>query len=168
MNDQQAFLEAAARIGLLVLDVDGVLTDGRLYYDAEGREFKSFNVRDGLGIKQVMRAGITVAVISGRKSAATAARMAELGVPHVFLGRDDKDEVLAWLLAQLRLSPADVACIGDDVTDLGVMDLAGLRIAVADAHPTVMAAANWRTTAAGGNGAVREVCDLLVAARGGA
>ncbi|MBL8202221.1 MAG: HAD hydrolase family protein [Chromatiales bacterium] len=156
---------AAARIRLLVLDVDGVLTDGRLLYDAGGRESKSFHVRDGYGLQQVMAAGVTVAVISGRHSAAAAARLAELRVPHVFLGRNDKREVFDQLLAELGVPPGQVACVGDDVTDLGIMSLAGLGITVADAHPDVLRAADWVTAAGGGRGAVREVCDLLVASR---
>lgn len=156
---------AAARIRLLVLDVDGVLTDGRLLYDAEGREAKSFHVRDGYGVQQVMAAGVTVAVISGRRSPAAAARLAELRVPHVFLGRNDKREVFDQLLADLGVPASHAACVGDDVTDLGIMGVAGLGITVADAHPDVLRAADWVTAAAGGRGAVREICDLLVASR---
>ena len=156
---------AAAGIRLLVLDVDGVLTDGRLYYDADGRETKSFHVRDGYGIQQALGAGIVIAVISGRQSAAALARLAELRVAHVFLGRNDKLRVLEQLLAELRIPPASVACMGDDVTDLEIMGLAGLGITVADAHPEVLKAADWVTAAHGGQGAVREVCDLLLAAR---
>jgi 3-deoxy-D-manno-octulosonate 8-phosphate phosphatase (KDO 8-P phosphatase) len=155
----------AARIRLLVLDVDGVLTDGQLHYDAEGRESKCFHVRDGLGVQQLMAAGVTVAVISGRRSGAAAARLAELGVPHVHLGRNDKQVVLDELLRQLNLAAGLVACVGDDVTDLPIMQSSGLGIAVADAHPQVRAAADWCTSAGGGRGAVREVCDLLLDAR---
>jgi 3-deoxy-D-manno-octulosonate 8-phosphate phosphatase (KDO 8-P phosphatase) len=155
----------AARIRLLVLDVDGVLTDGRLLYDTEGRESKSFHVRDGYGMQQVMAAGVTVAVISGRRSPAAAARLAELKVPHVFLGRNDKREVFDQLLAELGVPASDVACVGDDVTDLDIMARAGLGITVADAHPDVLRVADWVTAAGGGRGAVREICDLLVASR---
>lgn len=156
---------AAARIRLLVLDVDGVLTDGSLRYDAEGRESKSFHVRDGYGMQQAMAAGVTLAVISGRHSPAAAARLAELRVPHVFLGRNDKRAVFDQLLAELGIPASDVACVGDDVTDLGIMALSGLGITVADAHADVLRAADWVTAAGGGRGAVREVCDLLVASR---
>ncbi len=156
---------AAARIRVLVLDVDGVLTDGRLYYDADGRETKAFHVRDGYGIQRVLAAGITVAVISGRRSGAAAARLAELRVPHVFLGRNDKAAALAELLAVLQAPAETVACVGDDTPDLGMMGGAGLRIAVADAHPDVAREAHWVTALPGGQGAVREVCDLLLAAR---
>lgn len=156
---------AAARIRLLVLDVDGVLTDGRLLYDAGGHESKSFHVRDGYGMQQAMAAGVTLAVISGRRSPAAAARLAELRVAHVFLGRNDKRKVFDQLLAELGVPASDVACVGDDVTDLDIMAVAGLGITVADAHPDVLRAADWVTTAGGGRGAVREICDLLVASR---
>lgn len=163
--DPREIRSVAAQIRLLVLDVDGVLTDGRLYYDANGHETKSFHVRDGYGIQRVLAAGLLVAVISGRSSGAAAARLAELRVPHVFLGRNDKLRVLAELLAELGVPMASVACIGDDVTDLPIMRAAGLGITVADAHPDVLVAADWITGAVGGQGAVREVCDLLLAAR---
>jgi 3-deoxy-D-manno-octulosonate 8-phosphate phosphatase (KDO 8-P phosphatase) len=156
---------AAARTRLLVLDVDGVLTDGRLHYDADGRESKSFHVRDGYGIQQVLAAGVAVAVISGRRSPAAAARLAELRVPHVFLGRNDKRRVLDELLAELQIPLAAVACVGDDVIDLEIMAPAGLGITVPDAHPDVLRAADWVTASGGGRGAVREVCDLLLASR---
>jgi len=162
---QQELLAIAARIRLLVLDVDGVLTDGRLWYDAEGREIKSFHVRDGYGIQQLQAAGIPVAVISGRSSRAAAARLAELRVPHVFLGRNDKKAVLDKLLAELDIAPELVACVGDDTTDLEIMQMSGLGITVADAHPAVLAKAMWTTRQSGGRGAVREVCELLLAAR---
>lgn len=158
-------LAAAARVRLLVLDVDGVMTDGRLHYDAAGAEAKCFHVRDGLGIQLALAAGIQVAVISGRESGAAAARLRELRVPHVYLGHNDKASALAPLLDRLGLAAEAVACVGDDITDLPVMAVAGLGIAVADAHPRVLAAAAWRTTLPGGHGAVREVCDLLLEAR---
>ena len=163
--DPREIRSVAGRIRLLVLDVDGVLTDGRLCYDADGNETKSFHVRDGYGIQRVLAAGLLVAVISGRNSGAAAARLAELRVPHVFLGRNDKHEVLNQLVTELGVPLASVACVGDDVTDLPIMRAAGLGITVADAHPDVLDAADWVTIAPGGHGAVREVCDLLLAAR---
>ena len=163
--DPREIRSIAARIRLLVLDVDGVLTDGRLYYDADGHETKCFHVRDGYGIQRLLAAGLLVAVISGRSSGAAAARLAELQVPHVFLGRNDKHRVLDGLLAELGVPLACVACVGDDVTDLPIMRAAGLGITVADAHPDVLDAADWITVAGGGQGAVREVCDVLLAAR---
>ncbi|MBW7930139.1 MAG: HAD hydrolase family protein [Gammaproteobacteria bacterium] len=160
-------MERAAGIRLLILDVDGVMTDGRLLYDADGRELKSFHVRDGYGIKRLMAAGITVAVISWRRSGAAAGRMAELGIRHVMLGRADKGQALAELLAITGIDAGAAACMGDDEPDLPVMQRVALPIAVADCHAAVAGAAAWRTTLPGGAGAVREVCDLLLAARGG-
>lgn len=155
----------AAGIRLLILDVDGVMTDGRLHYDAEGREFKTFHVRDGYGIKRIMSAGIAVAVISGRRSGSAAGRMADLGIRHVMLGRGDKAAALEELLATLGIPAESTACIGDDEPDLPVMQRVALPIAVADCHPSVARAAVWRTSLPGGSGAVREVCDLLLASR---
>jgi 3-deoxy-D-manno-octulosonate 8-phosphate phosphatase (KDO 8-P phosphatase) len=161
----QELLAIAARIRLLVLDVDGVLTDGRLWYDSEGREIKSFHVRDGYGIQQLQAAGIRVAVISGRSSGAAAARLAELRVPHVYLGRNDKKAVLDGLLIELGIKADQVACVGDDTTDLEIMQMCGLGITVADAHPEVLSRSTHVTRQGGGRGAVREVCELLLAAR---
>jgi 3-deoxy-D-manno-octulosonate 8-phosphate phosphatase (KDO 8-P phosphatase) len=157
----------AARIRLLVLDVDGVLTDGRLHYDADGREFKSFHVRDGYGMQELMKAGIPIAVISGRGSGSAAGRLADLKVPHVFLARPDKQRVLDGLLTELHLDIGQVACVGDDVPDLPLIERAALGVAVADAHAMVVRAADWITAASGGKGAVREVCDLLLEAHRG-
>lgn len=165
MGKDAELLRRAQAIKLLILDVDGVMTDGRLHYDASGREFKSFHVRDGFGIKRLMEAGVTVAVISGRQSQSAAARMAELGIRHVLLGREDKTAALEQLLAQLGIGADNAACIGDDVPDLPIMSRVALPIAVADCHDAIAAAAAWRTTLPGGAGAVREVCDLLLAAR---
>ncbi len=156
----------AATTRLLVLDVDGVLTDGRLLYSDAGSETKAFHVRDGHGMKLLMAAGIELAVISGRRSAAVDRRLAELGVRHAFTGREDKLEALSELLQQLKLGdPKTIACVGDDLPDLEIMEPAGLGIAVADAHPEVLRRADYRCRLGGGQGAVREVCDLLLAAR---
>ena len=160
-------MRRAARVRLLILDVDGVMTDGRLHYDAEGREFKTFHVRDGFGLKRVMEAGIEVAIISGRRSRSAAGRMADLGIRHVMLGREDKAAALDELLAHLGIEADAAACVGDDVPDLPVMRRVALPIAVADCHESVEGAAAWRTSLPGGAGAVREVCDLLLASRAG-
>jgi 3-deoxy-D-manno-octulosonate 8-phosphate phosphatase (KDO 8-P phosphatase) len=154
-----------ATIRLLVLDVDGVMTDGRLAYGAGGEIGKTFHVRDGYGIKAARAAGIEVAVISGRDSAAVQARCRELGIRHVYLGVDHKGEALAALLALLKLKSTQCACVGDDAPDLPLLRQAGLAVAVADAHPVALAAAHRRTRQAGGSGAVREVCDWLLAAQ---
>jgi 3-deoxy-D-manno-octulosonate 8-phosphate phosphatase (KDO 8-P phosphatase) len=157
-----------AAIRLLVLDVDGVMTDGRLAYGADGELGKSFHVRDGYGIKAARAAGIKVAVISGRQSAAVRCRCQELGIDHVYLGVEDKGTTLRWLLATLALAPEQCACVGDDAPDVPLLRLAGLAVAVADAHPVALAAAHRRTRCAGGAGAVREVCDWLLEAHRGA
>lgn len=152
-------------IRLLVLDVDGVLTDGRLHYGPYGERDKVFHVRDGHGIKAVRAAGIDVAVISGRRSPAVQRRCRELGIEHLLQGVEDKDAAFVSLVERLGVTAIQCACIGDDVPDLPIMQRAGLAVAVADAHATALAAAHRHTRAAGGCGAVREVCDWLVAAR---
>jgi 3-deoxy-D-manno-octulosonate 8-phosphate phosphatase (KDO 8-P phosphatase) len=155
----------AERVRLLVLDVDGVMTDGRLFFDAQGEALKVFHVQDGLGLKQVMRAGIEVAVISGRSSQAVSARCRELGIRLVEQACTDKVAALDRLLAQLRLSREQALCVVDDSSDLPLMRAVGLAVAVADAHRSVLEAADRVTTLNGGCGAVREVCDWLLAAR---
>jgi 3-deoxy-D-manno-octulosonate 8-phosphate phosphatase (KDO 8-P phosphatase) len=149
-------------IRLLVLDVDGVLTDGRLYYGPRGEALKVFHVHDGHGIVEVQRAGITVAVISGRRSPMVSARCRELGVRHVFQGVSDKLIVLEGLLKRLKLTAAECACVGDDLPDLPLMERVGLSFAVADAVATVRRRADRTTRAPGGRGAVREVCEQLL------
>jgi 3-deoxy-D-manno-octulosonate 8-phosphate phosphatase (KDO 8-P phosphatase) len=124
-------LERARRIRLLALDVDGVLTDGRLYLSPAGEELKVFHVRDGSGLVAVQRAGITVAIVSGRDSAAVSRRAAELGIRHVHQGVADKGAELDRLLADLAIEPAETACVGDDTPDLPMLRRAGLAIAVA-------------------------------------
>ncbi len=155
----------AARVRLLVLDVDGVLTDGRLYFSASGDETKTFHTRDGAGIKQLRRSGVEVAVISGRASDAVTRRMAELGVVHVFQGIGDKVPVLNGLLERLDLAVGQVAYMGDDTPDVAVLQRVGLAVCPADAHASAVAASHWQTGRPGGRGAVRELCDLIVAAR---
>jgi 3-deoxy-D-manno-octulosonate 8-phosphate phosphatase (KDO 8-P phosphatase) len=157
--------DAAARVRLLVLDVDGVLTDGRLYYGARGEALKVFHVRDGLGLKLLAAADITVAVISGRRSAMTAKRCRELGVKHLLQGIDDKLAAFNTLRGRLGVTPSLCACVGDDVPDVPLMREVGLSFAVADAHPQARNAAHLVTRLPGGQGAVREVCDYLLEAR---
>lgn len=154
-----------ARIELLILDVDGVLTDGRLYFAARGEALKVFHVRDGHGIKLLMSAGVAVAAISGRRSAAVAVRMRELGVRRLVQACSDKVAALRRLTAQLAIDPLHCACICDDTPDLGLMSAVGVAGAVADAHPLVKSAAHWVAKANGGQGAVREFCDALLRAR---
>jgi 3-deoxy-D-manno-octulosonate 8-phosphate phosphatase (KDO 8-P phosphatase) len=152
----------ARAIHLLVLDVDGVLTDGRLYFGPRGEVLKVFHARDGYGIVQLRRAGLEVAVISGRRSRMVAARCRELGVRHVHQGVQDKLAALKRLLTRLELTPAQYACVGDDLPDLPLMRAAALSFAVADAHPIVRRNADVVTRLPGGRGAVREVCDRLL------
>lgn len=162
VNETDLRMRAAA-IRLLVLDVDGVLTDGRLYFSAEGEALKAFHVRDGAGIVQLRKLGLTVAVISGRTSRAVDYRMRELGVSHVKQGIGDKQQALQALLNELNLDRQALACIGDDTPDIPMLKMAHLAVAVQDAHPQVRAAAHYVTQQAGGQGAVREVCDLIAA-----
>lgn len=158
-------IERANDIRLLVLDVDGVLTDGRLYFSARGEQMKCFHVRDGAGIKQLLNAGLQVAVISGRRSKAVDKRMSELGVTWVRQGVEDKLTALRELMDILNLTPQAVASVGDDSPDLPLLEVARLAIAVADAHPSVKSQAHFITQAPGGQGAVREVCDLILDGR---
>ena len=156
---------ALARVRLMILDVDGVLTDGRLFYGPKGELLKAFHVRDGHGIKQVAAAGITVAIISGRKSAAVLRRAKELGIRHVTQGAADKLAALRKLAKARGVSLDECLCVGDDTPDAPILAAAGVGIAVADAHQDALAAADLVTTRAGGQGAVREVCDWLIEAR---
>jgi 3-deoxy-D-manno-octulosonate 8-phosphate phosphatase (KDO 8-P phosphatase) len=162
-----AVLERARSVRLLALDVDGVLTDGRIYLSASGEELKVFHVRDGSGLVAVQRAGIVVAIVSGRDSAAVTRRAAELGVRHVRQGVSDKGAELDGLMAELGVGREATACVGDDTPDLPMLQRAGLAVAVADAHPAVLGMAHWVTPSPGGRGAVRDVCDLLLSARAG-
>ncbi len=154
-----------AKIELLVLDVDGVLTDGRLYFSGKGEALKAFNVRDGHGIKLLMGSGVEVAALSGRRSSAVTARMSELGVRRLVQGCTDKVAALRRLTRHLDIDPLSCACIVDDTPDLPLMSAVGFAAAVADAHPLVVSAAHWIAKAAGGHGAVRELCDALLRAR---
>ena len=156
----------AQGIRLLILDIDGVLTDGRLYFDAKGETLKVFHVRDGHGIKMAQRGGIEVALVSGRRSDAAFHRARELGISRFYEGVRDKVAILEELLAALNLTPVEVAAVGDELVDLPLLHQVGLGVAVVDAVPEVRAAAHWVTSLPGGTGAVREVCDLLLKAQG--
>jgi 3-deoxy-D-manno-octulosonate 8-phosphate phosphatase (KDO 8-P phosphatase) len=156
-----------SNVQLLILDVDGVLTDGRLYFGAKGEALKVFHVRDGHGIKLLMAAGVQVAAFSGRRSGATAARLRELRVPTVVQGCADKLAAFTKLTKRLKVDPLNCACIVDDTPDLPLMSVVGLAAAVADAHPVVLSAAHWIARSPGGLGAVRELCDALLRARAG-
>lgn len=156
----------ARDVRCIVFDIDGVMTDCKLYLAADGSELKAVNVRDGLGIKLLLRAGIEIAVISGRPSDAMAKRLAFLGIPHVWLDTEDKLPAFEALQRKLRISDAQCAVMGDDVPDLPLMQRAGLALTVADAHPRALAAAHWTSRHRGGDGAIREAADMILAAQG--
>ena len=159
-------LAKAKKLKLLILDVDGVLTDGRLYFDNEGIEYKCFHARDGHGLKLLQKTGVKVAVISGRKSNSVELRMKSLGIDYVYQGHEDKLGAFAELLESVGITAEQAAYVGDDLLDLPIMKRVGLAIAVNDANFAVKERADWCTILAGGQGAVREVCDLLMQAQG--
>ncbi len=159
-------LEKAARIRLLIFDVDGVLTDGSLFLGDDGQEYKAFHSRDGHGIKMLLSHGMEVAIITGRTSEVVKHRMANLGVKRLYQGQHDKTVAFLELLAEMNLSADQVAYVGDDVVDLPVMRQVGLAIAVQDAHPLVKKHAHWQTPSGGGRGAGRDVCEMLLEAMG--
>ena len=158
--------ELANKIQLVIFDVDGVLTDGGLYFTEDGAELKRFNSLDGHGIKMLKDNGVEVAVITARDSKAVAYRMKNLGIAHLYQGQADKVVAFNDLLQKLNLSADSVAYVGDDVIDLPVMTKVGFAIAVANAHDTVKQYANLITEKSGGHGAVREVCDFILKAQG--
>lgn len=162
----KAIFDKASEIKLLICDVDGVFSDGRIYMGNDGEELKTFHTRDGFGIKALQNAGIEVAVITGRQSNIVVNRMTALGVSHIYQGQENKVLAFDSILQALELQPEQCAYIGDDVIDLPVMQKVGLSVAVADAHPIVRSKADWKTSIAGGHGAVRECCDLLLQAQG--
>ena len=156
----------AKSVRLLVLDVDGVLTDGRLYYADDGVELKAFNIQDGLGLRMLSASGVAVAIISGRRSKALELRAQNLGVTHVFQGVSDKLSVFESLLIRLSLTAAQAASIGDDLPDLPVLRRCSLAVCVPEAPPLVREHVHFVTQRAGGRGAVRELCELIMGAQG--
>lgn len=156
----------AAAIRLLILDVDGVMSDGLIYMGNNGEELKAFNVRDGYGIRCVLTSGIEVAIITGRKAKLLEDRCQTLGISHLFQGQSDKLIAYRQLLSELNLTDSQVAYIGDDLIDWPVMEKVGLSVAVADAHPLLLPKADYVTRINGGRGAVREVCDLILMSQG--
>lgn len=163
MND---LLQRARAVKLAIFDVDGVLTDGRLYFLEDGGEFKTFNTLDGHGIKMLIASGVRTAIISGRKTPVVERRANNLGIQHLFQGREDKLVVLDGLLAELDLGYEQVAYLGDDLPDLPVIRRVGLGMAVASADPFVRQHAHGTTQARGGDGAAREFCELIMRAQG--
>ncbi len=156
----------AAQLRCLFLDIDGVLTDGRLYIGAHGEEIKTNYVRDGYGIKLMLKAGLHIAVISGRPSEAMRSRLAWLGVEHIALDAEDKLPAYLRIRDALGLDDAQCGHMGDDVPDLPLMQRVALALTVADAHPRALAAAHWVSRHSGGQGAVREAIDLILDAQG--
>ncbi len=159
-------LERASRVRMLALDVDGVLTDGSLYFDSQGNEMKSFCTRDGLGMRALQLHGTELALITGRNSTIVANRAANLGIKHVYQGRNDKLDAFNELLSATGIDEQQVCYAGDDWIDIPVLDRVGLAVTVADADTVVKKRVHWITSQPGGKGAVREICDLILAARG--
>lgn len=166
MQYEELLIEKAKQVQMLILDVDGVLTDGRLFFDNDGNEYKSFHSRDGLGLRLLWQTGVELAVISGRHSKSVAARMKMLGIEHVYQGYKDKHLAFLEVMKKTGIAAANIAYVGDDLIDLPIMLKTGLAITVNDANFAVKARAHWCTTLPGGHGAVREVCDLLMLAQG--
>ena len=162
----QDILEKAAQIKLVIFDVDGVLTDGGLFFGDDGQEYKAFYSRDGLGIKMLQRTGVEVGVITARESQVVIHRMQNLGIEHLSQGRLDKISAYQDMIEKLGVTHSQTAYVGDDVVDLPVMQQAGLAVAVADAHPFVKQHAHWTTQHGGGRGAARDVCELILQAQG--
>lgn len=162
----QDILEKASHIKLVIFDVDGVLTDGSLYVDANGRELKVFHSRDGHGMKMLQNSGVDIAVITARTSEAVVHRMTSLNIKHVYQGQQDKLAAFHVVLDKIGLERHQTAYVGDDVIDLPVMLRVGLAIAVQDAHMLVKKHAHWQTPNPGGRGAARDVCELIMEAQG--
>ena len=158
--------ERASRIKLLLLDVDGVLTDGRLYFGNQGEEFKSFSTLDGQGIKALQKSGVKVGIITGRTSNLVARRASDLGIEILVQGREDKWEALQEILREHPFALDEIAFMGDDWPDLTVMTRVGLAFTVANAHFSVAARSHWQSRERGGEGAVRSACDLIMQAQG--
>ncbi len=163
--------EKARRIRLLVLDVDGVLTDGKLYFGNNGEEFKTFCTLDGHGVKLLQKSGVRVGIITGRRSDLVARRAGDLGISLLIQGREDKWTALQEALADREIfeqpvRPEDIAFMGDDWPDLSVMSRVGLALTVPGAHPEVRDRAHWESSYPAGGGAVRQACDLIMQAQG--
>lgn len=150
------------QVKLLAMDVDGVLTDGSIIYDEHGEEIKIFNVKDGLGIRLLIKAGLMACIVTGRVSGALLQRCRNLGIHRVYDGITDKAAILPVILKEMQVSAGEIAFIGDDLPDLPLMRQVGLSIGVSDAHDLIRQSADWITSAKGGTGAVREVCEMII------
>ena len=162
----QDILAKAANIKLVIFDVDGVLTDGSLFIGDDGQEYKAFNSRDGHGMRMLQDGGVEIAIITGRVSNVVEHRMKDLGIKRVYQGKREKLPAYEELLKDVQLSHDQVAYVGDDVVDLPVMCKVGLAIGVQDAHPLVKRHAHWITELTGGKGAGRDVCEMILEAKG--
>ncbi|WP_428775513.1 3-deoxy-manno-octulosonate-8-phosphatase KdsC [Vibrio sp.] len=156
----------AKQVKLLICDVDGVFSDGLIYMGNQGEELKTFHTRDGYGVKSLMNAGIEIAIITGRQSQIVENRMKALGISLIYQGQDDKVRAYQDICHKLNISPEQTGYIGDDLIDWPVMEQVALQVCVADGHPLLRQRANYVTQIRGGHGAVREVCDLILQARG--
>ena len=166
MNVPPDITDRAKLIRLALFDVDGVLTDGKVILDSTGKELKIFNIKDGHGIRLLQHYGIEVGVITGRSSKALEHRMNDLEVKHVIQGCNEKFNAYQNLLRKLKIKENETSFVGDDIVDLQIMSRCGLAIAVSDAHEFVKKHAHWETSASGGQGAVREVCELILESQG--
>ena len=162
----QDILERARQTELVIFDIDGVMTDGSLYFTDEGHELKAFNSLDGHGLRMLQQGGLRAAIITGRKSNLVKHRMTDLGIDLIWQGYRDKRPAFQELLESTGLSKDQVAYVGDDVVDLPVMTKTGFAIAVQNAHPFVKQHSHWITDRSGGRGAVRDVCELMLESRG--
>jgi 3-deoxy-D-manno-octulosonate 8-phosphate phosphatase (KDO 8-P phosphatase) len=158
--------EKLKQIRLIIFDVDGVLTDGSLIMGDDGQEYKAFNAKDGHGMKMLLASGVEIGIISARNSLVVSNRMQNLGIKYLYQGQRNKLKALADLQKKLKLEPAQIAYVGDDLLDLCVMREVGLPIAVQDATNEVVELSDWQTEAAGGKGAAREICEKIMQAQG--
>ncbi|GLT18355.1 3-deoxy-D-manno-octulosonate 8-phosphate phosphatase [Vibrio zhanjiangensis] len=162
---EQSTYNIAKTIKLLICDVDGVFSDGLIYMGNNGEELKTFHTRDGYGVKSLMKAGIDIAIITGRKSDIVENRMKALGISLIYQGQDDKLKAYDDICKRLNVAPEHTAYIGDDLIDWPVMEKVALKVCVGDGHPLLVTRANYVTQTLGGHGAVREVCDLILQSR---
>lgn len=163
---EESILSIAKTIKLLICDVDGVFSDGLVYMGNNGEELKTFHTRDGYGVKSLMSAGVEVAIITGRNSQIVENRMRALGISLIYQGQDNKLQAYEDILTKLNIAPEHTGYIGDDLIDWPVMEKVALKVSVADGHPLLVKRANYVTTIKGGHGAVREVSDLILEAKG--
>ena len=165
IDNEEQLIESASKIRLLLLDVDGILTDGKLYFSNSGEESKAFHSLDGHGIKMLMRAGVAVGIITGRKSTIVTNRASDLGIDILYQGREDKIDVLSEIIATTGITADAIAYAGDDLPDLPVLQAVGLSFSVPGAHRDLKGAVNVITTRPGGEGAVREITDFILSSQ---